>query len=111
MVVTRTTRNRFVLNRARGFESHHLRQKSQIQTNLRLFVLSKQLDQMYRATFQRQALRQFLQELDLGDRNRVNCKATSKQEIPAVRKGSLEANAFKELFCLRRMTGCKLDAF
>ena len=26
MVVTRTTRNRFVLNRARGFESHHLRQ-------------------------------------------------------------------------------------
>ena len=98
MVVTRTTRNRFVLNRARGFESHHLRQKSQIQTNLRLFVLSKQLDQMYRATFQRQALRQFLQELDLGDRNRVNCKATSKQEIPAVRKGSLEANAFKELF-------------
>ena len=38
-VVTRTTRNRFVLNRARGFESHHLRQKSQIQTNLRLFLL------------------------------------------------------------------------
>ena len=27
MVVTRTTRNRFVLNRARGFESHHLRQQ------------------------------------------------------------------------------------
>ncbi len=27
VVVTRTTRNRFVLNRARGFESHHLRQK------------------------------------------------------------------------------------
>ena len=26
VVVTRTTRNRFVLNRARGFESHHLRQ-------------------------------------------------------------------------------------
>ena len=26
-----TTRNRFVLNRAHGFESHHLRQKSQIQ--------------------------------------------------------------------------------
>ena len=39
MVVTRTTRNRFVLNRARGFESHHLRQKSQIQTDLRLFLL------------------------------------------------------------------------
>ena len=33
------TRNRFVLNRARGFESHHLRQKLQIQTNLRLFLL------------------------------------------------------------------------
>ena len=28
MVVTRTIRNRFVLNRARGFESHHLRQGS-----------------------------------------------------------------------------------
>ena len=27
MVVTRTTRNRFVLSRARGFESHHLRQR------------------------------------------------------------------------------------
>ena len=40
MVVTRTTRNRFVLNRARGFESHHLRQKSQIQTNLRLFYFA-----------------------------------------------------------------------
>ncbi len=26
MVVTRTIRNRFVLSRARGFESHHLRQ-------------------------------------------------------------------------------------
>ena len=34
------TRNRFVLNRARGFESHHLRQKSQIQTNLRLFYFA-----------------------------------------------------------------------
>ena len=28
VVVTRTIRNRFVLNRARGFESHHLRQGS-----------------------------------------------------------------------------------
>ena len=27
MVITRTTRNRFVLSRARGFESHHLRQE------------------------------------------------------------------------------------
>ena len=36
------TRNRFVLNRARGFESHHLRQESQIQTNLRLFLCGKQ---------------------------------------------------------------------
>ena len=39
VVVRGRTRNRFVLNRARGFESHHLRQKSQIQTNLRLFLL------------------------------------------------------------------------
>ena len=30
MVVTRTTRNRFVLNRARGFESHHLRHRKRV---------------------------------------------------------------------------------
>ena len=34
------TRNRFVLNRARGFESHHLRQNSRIQTTLRLFYFA-----------------------------------------------------------------------
>ena len=31
----------------------------------------------------------------------MNCKVTSKQVIPAVRKGSLEADAFKELFAGR----------
>ncbi len=30
VVVTRTTRNRFVLSRARGFESHHLRHTKQL---------------------------------------------------------------------------------
>ncbi len=30
VVVTRTTRNRFVLSRARGFESHHLRHAKQL---------------------------------------------------------------------------------
>ena len=32
VVVTRTTRNRFVLSRARGFESHHLRQSGFVRT-------------------------------------------------------------------------------
>ena len=38
VVVTRTTRNRFVQRWARGFESHHLRQKSCQQPVFRLLV-------------------------------------------------------------------------
>ena len=34
VVVTRTTRNRFVLSRARGFESHHLRQAKRLPLSL-----------------------------------------------------------------------------
>ena len=36
MVVRGRTRNRFVLNRARGFESHHLHQTRKIRTCFRL---------------------------------------------------------------------------
>ena len=39
VVVTRTIRNRFVLNRARGFESHHLRQNSLEDKTFKEFLL------------------------------------------------------------------------
>ena len=44
VVVTRTTRNRFVLSRARGFESHHLRQKNSSPFWRAVFYLGEDLN-------------------------------------------------------------------